>query len=296
MRRIPVSEPSAERVVEAPPVIGAEVFRGPRVAPWRNAIMLALLLGVPPVFGYLGSRKTLDGSGAVVLPDSVSGLLQVSAVNLGLMLVIGVVVYGIGRPSLTELMSRARMGWRAWGLGLGYSVLFRFLLGFAMLGVLLAKVVVLGLQGRPIEALDGLRPEIEHMLDPASLRDPLYLFLSTTLISFVVAGWREELWRAAVFAAMSRMSHRGLDTWTLRVGASMTAAVVFGLGHLTQGWSGVFLTGALGFGLGLVMLWHRSLWVAVLTHGFFNATSFLLLHGLDRLGQLDTLLGRPAGP
>jgi membrane protease YdiL (CAAX protease family) len=39
------------------------------------------------------------------------------------------------------------------------------------------------------------------------------------------------------------------------------------------------------------MLFHRSLWVAVLAHGFFDATSFALLALVERLGILEKLKG-----
>jgi membrane protease YdiL (CAAX protease family) len=281
--------------VDAPPVIVDHAPPGPAVSRARTIGMLILLLMVPPVLGIIGDRNAGGTPDAVALPGSLLGLIQVSVINLGLMVLIGAVVAWLGRPRWAELMADACLGWKAWVLGLGYSVLFRFALGFVMMAALLLKVVVWGLQGRAVETLDGLRPQIENMLDPTSLRDPVYFVFVTTVVSFIVAGLREELWRAAVFAGLARLSPRGLNPWSSRVGASALAAVVFGLGHLTQGWSGVFLTGGLGFGLGLILLAHRSLWVAVLAHGFFNAASFVLLRLIDQTGQLDVLLGRPDG-
>jgi len=73
--------------------------------------------------------------------------------------------------------------------------------------------------------------------------------------------------------------------------AVVLAAVVFGLGHWPQGLAGVALTGTLGLGLGAILLYHRSLWVAVLAHGFFDATSFALLASVERMGLLDKLKG-----
>jgi membrane protease YdiL (CAAX protease family) len=35
--------------------------------------------------------------------------------------------------------------------------------------------------------------------------------------------------------------------------------------------------GLLGLGLGLIMVFHRSIWPAVLAHGFFDATSMALI-------------------
>jgi membrane protease YdiL (CAAX protease family) len=39
----------------------------------------------------------------------------------------------------------------------------------------------------------------------------------------------------------------------------------------------VLFAGVLGLGLGLIMVFHRSIWPAVLAHGFFDATTMALL-------------------
>ena len=61
-------------------------------------------------------------------------------------------------------------------------------------------------------------------------------------------------------------------------------ALIFGIGHLPQGIMGVLLTSVLGVGLGFLQIWHKSIWEATMAHGFFNATSFLLMaYGVDDL-------------
>jgi len=37
------------------------------------------------------------------------------------------------------------------------------------------------------------------------------------------------------------------------------------------------MTTLLGFGLGVIMVLHRSIWPAVIAHGMFDATSLALL-------------------
>jgi membrane protease YdiL (CAAX protease family) len=37
------------------------------------------------------------------------------------------------------------------------------------------------------------------------------------------------------------------------------------------------MTGLLGFGLGVIMVLHRSIWPAVIAHGMFDATSLALI-------------------
>ena len=56
------------------------------------------------------------------------------------------------------------------------------------------------------------------------------------------------------------------------------AAVIFGLGHLPQGWGGVAMTGALGLGLGWIIVRHQSAREAIFAHGFFDATTFAALY------------------
>jgi len=46
-----------------------------------------------------------------------------------------------------------------------------------------------------------------------------------------------------------------------------------------QGPVAVGLTTLLGFGLGVIMVLHRSIWPAVIAHGMFDATSLALLPG-----------------
>ncbi|MBM3841498.1 MAG: CPBP family intramembrane metalloprotease [Verrucomicrobia bacterium] len=49
--------------------------------------------------------------------------------------------------------------------------------------------------------------------------------------------------------------------------------------HSMQGPVAVGLTTLLGFGLGVIMVLHRSIWPAVIAHGMFDATSLALLPG-----------------
>ncbi|HTH46562.1 MAG TPA: CPBP family intramembrane glutamic endopeptidase, partial [Candidatus Limnocylindria bacterium] len=79
------------------------------------------------------------------------------------------------------------------------------------------------------------------------------------------------------------------NRWGQAAGITL-AAIIFGLGHVPQGPAGVLLTGLLGIGLGWAMTLHRSLWVAVLAHGFFDAASFLGLWALEYTGKLKEII------
>jgi membrane protease YdiL (CAAX protease family) len=51
---------------------------------------------------------------------------------------------------------------------------------------------------------------------------------------------------------------------------------------MTQGVAGVVLTGMVGLGLGIIMVWRRSYWEAALAHGIFNASSIVALWAVQR--------------
>jgi membrane protease YdiL (CAAX protease family) len=179
-----------------------------------------------------------------------------------------------------QLLLRWRGGFLPWLRGAGYSLALRVAVGMAVV----AGIAVYALF-RPVNeaTLQQMRPKVEVLVEPeAMVNSPLYLWLNLTVVSFVMAGLREELWRAGMLAAMRALwPGRFASVWG-GVGASAIIAVAFGLGHAPQGWGAVGMTALLGFGLGAIMVVHRSIWDAVLAHGFFNATSFALLYLVAR--------------
>lgn len=286
--------------MEAPPILAAETPAAPpplppRRAKWRWAVMLGLLAAYPLVLGLLAEVLERFGvreaSGdAPALPANVRGLLLVSVENVGLFALLFAAAWCFARPSLDELRARWRQPWLTLGLGAAYSVGLRLSVAMVGGGIFAALFVWRHLSGGKEIALDDFRPKVEHLIAPEALHSPLYLFLTATLVSFVVAGLREELWRAGVLAAFHEFLPERWRNWRGQALAITFAAVIFGLGHLPQGAAGVVLTGLLGVGLGWVMTFHRSLWVAVLAHGFFDATSFIGLWALERSGLLKQLI------
>jgi membrane protease YdiL (CAAX protease family) len=52
------------------------------------------------------------------------------------------------------------------------------------------------------------------------------------------------------------------------------------------------MAGLLGFGLGVIMILHRSIWPAVIAHGMFDATSLALLPwALEKLQEIQRTIG-----
>jgi membrane protease YdiL (CAAX protease family) len=72
----------------------------------------------------------------------------------------------------------------------------------------------------------------------------------------------------------------------------LTPEIVFGFGHLGMGLIAVLFAGLIGFGLGLIMVSHRSIWPVVIAHGMFDATSLALLPWVaEKLQEIQRTLG-----
>ena len=249
---------------------------GTRRGWWIHWGILALY---PPVVGGLGALTSSSQRGPLLSPDP--GMLLFSVVTgLGFFGCWFLVAWLASRADADQLMLRNWNGARAVWRGLGYSVALRLAIG----GVALAAVAVAlacGL-GNP-DLAESLRPRHEKMVDAQALvQSPVYLWLNVILVSFVLAGGCEELWRAGMLAGYAALFPGSFKTRRGQALAIGLAAVIFGSGHATQGPGGMAMTTLLGFGLGMIMLRHRSIWEAVLAHGFFNATTFGLVYLLAK--------------
>ena len=122
------------------------------------------------------------------------------------------------------------------------------------------------------------RPDIESMVSvPAMRHDPAYYWLTLTLVSFVVAGLREEMWRAGTLAGMRALWPRAFGSLLGQAVAMALIAVAFGAMHLRMGILAAIGAGVLGLFLGLIIVLHKSIWPAVIAHGLFDATTLALL-------------------
>jgi membrane protease YdiL (CAAX protease family) len=205
-------------------------------------------------------------SSAPRLPVTVRGLLALVLVEAVVFIAFFGPAWLAARPSAASLRLAWRGGAAPLGLGLGYGLL------------LFAGLVVCGWAASAVPQLDALRPQVERLVDPGVLgRDRVYLLVATTVVSFGLAGFREELWRSAVLTGISELFPNGFGHPAVRAAAVLATSVLFGIGHVTQGVGGVVLTALLGVAFGAILLSRRSIWEAVLAHGVFDASSFLLL-------------------
>ena len=121
-------------------------------------------------------------------------------------------------------------------------------------------------------------PRIDRLIDVGALRtNRAYYWLSLTLVSFVTAGLREELWRAATLAGMRALWPGAFMSRTGESIAIVSIGVAFGGAHLPMGALAAVAAGLIGIFLGIVLIIHRSIWPAVIAHGLFDATTFALL-------------------
>ena len=254
------------------------------------------LLIIAAYVGLIGAMGFVRQEGAEpALSSSTRGLLWTSGVGL---LLFGVVFGGAwlaSRASRDDLLLRWRRGFWPVPWGLGYSLALRLGVGIIVGGVAVAFAVS-GIVSpeRLQEIVQSNTPDVSAVVDVASLRDnPAYFWLMVTFVSFVVAGLREELWRAAFIAGMRGLWPRRFTSRAGQLVAMTFAAVIFGFGHAAQGPIGATAAGLLGLGLGAIMVFHRSIWPAVIAHGCFDATSFALLPwAMEKLHEWQRAVGQ----
>ncbi len=252
----------------------------PSVARWRWWIFLLLIGSAPLLASLSGAGRAADE--APQLPKSIPGLLLFCALQLAVFGVLWGVAWAFSRAGKDELFLRWRGGWKPVAWGALYSLALR--LGILVIALVVFVWVAIGLValGYEMEQIKALieknQPDVSKISQPfLQQTDPLYRFLLVTLVSFVVAGLCEELWRGATLAGML---HLVPENWSQgrKTGVALgVSSVIFGLGHVYQGPMGVAVTGILGIGLGAIILRHRSIWPAVIAHGFFNAATFVTL-------------------
>ena len=222
------------------------------------------------------------------------GLLMVCITELCLFfLVLGLAVKASG-ASRDDLWLHWRRGFRPIAMGIGYSVALRMAIYFLLFAASLILVLTRAVTPEALqEFFAENRPNLEALIDISAMRqNTLYFWVSLTVVSFVVAGLREELWRSAFLAGLRTLWPRHFDTPMGRVTAVAFTAMLFGLAHLSMGWMAVLIAGGLGLGLGAIMMFHRSIWPAVIAHGMFDATSLAVLPWLaETLQKYQPTLG-----
>lgn len=243
----------------------------------RWGVHLFVITAYLVIIGLAGWTRA--GSRVPLFLNRASRLVMVSALEMLSFGVVFGVAWAASRATRDDLLLRWRG--RLWPipLGVAYSVVLRLSLVVAVLvpsGILVVSGLV---------TPDGVQhfftthaPNIGALVDlPAMSHDRAYFWIMLTVVSFVVAGLREELWRSAFLAGLGHVWPAAFRSRAGQVRAVAIAAIVFGLGHAAMGPLAVALAGVIGFGLGLIMVLHRSIWPAVIAHGTFDATTMALI-------------------
>lgn len=236
-----------------------------------------LIAAYPIVIGIISAGHGQTAQPA--LGTDARQLMLISGLELGLFTLVFGLAWIASRVSHQELLLSWRGGWRPLPLGFAYSLALRIALAVVAGSIGTFLVITRVLTADQVQNfLLANRPDVGAIVDVAALKThPVYYWLNLTLVSFVVGGLREELWRAGFLAGLFKLWPDRFDSRSGAVLGVGIAAVAFGVGHLAQGPLAVCFTALLGFGLGLIMVFHQSIWPAVLAHGFFNATSFALI-------------------
>ncbi len=193
-------------------------------------------------FGYASGRP-------------VFGLLSVAAAWV----VIGMLFRLRGQSWTAVGFERPRTWKRTWVLSLaGAGVLFGL--------VRLLKGPVTRLTGRPLDIslFEGLRG------DPAAL-------IGGLLIAWSIGAFGEEMvFRGYVLNRIAQVLRGSKTGWAA---GALLSSLIFGLGHIYQGPTGVILSSTAGLVYcGAYVLDGRRLWAPVLIHGLYDSTAFLILY------------------
>ena len=257
-------------------------------------VHLLLISAYVLLIGVVGKEYAEARTHSPALSHTSRGLLIACTIQLLIFaLVLGLALVA-SRASCDDLLLRWRRGFWPVPLGIGYSVAIRLALFITMMAAGIALIVTHVMTAQSLrEFVTANRPNLETIVDISAMRqNPLYFWLTLTVVSFVVAGLREELWRSAFLAGLRSLWPQHFGSRTGQIAAVAIAAAVFGFGHLGMGLIAVLFAGLIGFGLGLIMVFHRSIWPAVIAHGMFDATSLALLPWVaEKLQEIQRTLG-----
>lgn len=258
----------------------------------RWAIHLAIMAALPVIAGLSGQVTNRQGP---ALTGNARGLLIVSAYEVLFFAVFLGLAWLFSRASKDDLLLRWRPGFWVLPLGAVYSVAIRVM---AVVAVVVCMGVVFAFRGGDSEKyVQDHRPKIEALVDLQALtNDPLYFWLSVILVSLVVGGLREELWRSSFLAGLRSLWPRAFGSHGGGVAGAAVAALFFGVGHIPQGVLAVGLVTVVGFLLGIIMSLHRSIWPSVVAHGLFDATTMVMIAWMSQhMPSFQRMMGGQAG-
>ena len=234
------------------------------------------MASLPLLAGFAGPASRGRGP---ALTHTAHGLIIVCVVELLFFAIPFGLAWLASRATKDDLLLRWRPGYWVLPLGALYSVGIRMGAGIVMAIAALIAVAGSGASQADVQKfVQGNRPQVEKLVDlHAMAESPAYFWLSVILVSFVIGGLREEIWRSSFLAGLRALWPRVFGSTRGGIAGAAVAALFFGAGHYPQGLVAAALITVVGFLLGVIMAMHRSVWPSVLAHGFFDATSMALL-------------------
>jgi uncharacterized protein len=209
---------------------------------------------------------------ALFILASVAAAGVAAYLNEALRMPVVVVVQGLLLIAIVgALLARRRQSWRDIGL-VPPTVRDgpRMLLAYA--GCLGANMLF-------IYTLYGVSPEIieAHTERLALIAQQLAAGLPLPVLVAVLlfVGVYEEIFARGLLLARCRALMGG--TWA----PVLVSSLLFGLGHLYQGWIGVGQTTIIGIVLALVVIRWGSLWPAILAHALLDISSILFMSAVE---------------
>jgi len=274
--QFPMSDESHTAVPPPPLPAPAPIPSVKPVSKIRWGIHLALMASLPLIAGFAGASSRGNGP---ALSHTAGGMLIACAVELLFFAIPFGLAWLASRANKDDLLLRWRPGYWVVPLGAVYSFAIRMGAGIVTLIVAGIAMAVTRASKADVEHfVQEHQPQVEKLVDVHAMSaSPAYFWLSLILVSFVIGGLREELWRSSFLAGLRSIWPRAFGSQGGGIAAAAVAALFFGLGHLPQGILAAAMITVVGFLLGVIMTLHRSVWPSVLAHGFFDATSLALL-------------------
>lgn len=279
-----VSEPSLPST-SLPPLPEQEPVEPP-IKWWRWSIHL-VLIGMYPFLGVL--VRSGQHIGGPAFSDNTHDLLVVCALEIGVFSLAFALGWLASRASAEELLLHWRPGWKVVPLGVAYSIGIR--LALLVVVIVIGAVLLLTKTFTPqsLQEFSDLNgPDVGSVVSVSALQsNSSYFWLTLTLVSFVIAGVREEMWRGAMLAGMRALWPGKFGSLRGQCVAITLIAILFGAMHFSMGPIAAVLAAVVGWFLGLIIIFHQSVWPAVIAHGLFDATTFAVLPwAMEKLQQL----------
>ena len=194
-------------------------------------------------------------SGFVQGPVSMRATFAFDAIGKLLLIAIGWGLIRLRGERLPDVgLKRPKSWFRTFVIGIAYAAL-------AFIAIYLSEKA-------------GFHRELSRF---ASFRGNFRLALVGVVYSFIGAGLYEEfMFRGFLMQALAMCVGGSRNAW---IAACIVQAALFGASHAYQNPLGMAITGTLGLLLGILVLGSgRNLWPAIIGHGFYDASRFVLFY------------------